>query len=55
MRGGPFDFVRLMLKEENGVEEDEPPSAVEIRNISILLAIPFVLPFIQRVEVFLHF
>lgn len=43
--------MRLMLKEDDdsGVE---PPSPDELRNISILRSIPFVIPFMQRVEMF---
>lgn len=50
-RRRPFEFVRLLLTEGEEGEED-PPSSVELRNISILRAMPFVIPFLQRVEMF---
>lgn len=46
----PFDFVRFFLTDDSSGDE-EPANAAEMRNITVLRLIPFVVPFMQRVEV----
>ncbi|VDM45041.1 unnamed protein product [Toxocara canis] len=52
IRERPFQFVRLLLREAKVDANEEPPTAAELRNISILRSIPFVIPFIHRVQMF---
>uniref|UniRef100_F1KU20 HECT-type E3 ubiquitin transferase n=1 Tax=Ascaris suum TaxID=6253 RepID=F1KU20_ASCSU len=51
-RERPFQFVRLLLRENEDNANEEPPTAAELRNISILQSIPFVIPFMHRVQMF---
>lgn len=47
----PFEFVRFLLHDDDDVDNKDPPSASELRNVSIVRSIPFVIPFMQRIEV----
>lgn len=52
----PFEFVRFLLHNRDSDANEDPPSVSELRNLSIVRSIPFVIPFMQRIEVFsLHF
>ncbi|VDN39774.1 unnamed protein product [Gongylonema pulchrum] len=48
----PFEFVRFLLPGE-GSDTEDPPTASELRDLSIVRNIPFVIPFMQRIEVLL--
>ncbi|EJW72347.1 hypothetical protein WUBG_16746, partial [Wuchereria bancrofti] len=46
----PFEFVRFLLDNRDSDANEDPPSASELRNLSIIRNIPFVIPFMQRIE-----
>uniref|UniRef100_A0AAF5PWG1 HECT-type E3 ubiquitin transferase n=1 Tax=Wuchereria bancrofti TaxID=6293 RepID=A0AAF5PWG1_WUCBA len=48
----PFEFVRFLLDNRDSDANEDPPSASELRNLSIIRNIPFVIPFMQRIEIF---
>ncbi|MCP9261537.1 Ubiquitin-protein ligase E3C [Dirofilaria immitis] len=48
----PFEFVRFLLHSKDSDANDDPPSVSELRNLSIVRNIPFVIPFMQRIEIF---
>ncbi|EJD76452.1 ubiquitin protein ligase [Loa loa] len=48
----PFEFVRFLLDNRDSDVNEDPPSVSELRNLSIVRSIPFVIPFIQRTEIF---
>uniref|UniRef100_A0A915Q257 HECT-type E3 ubiquitin transferase n=1 Tax=Setaria digitata TaxID=48799 RepID=A0A915Q257_9BILA len=48
----PFEFVRFLLHNKDLDANEDPPSASELRNLSIVRNIPFVIPFMQRIEIF---
>lgn len=47
----PFEFVRFLLDDRDSDANEDPPSVNELRNLSIVRNIPFVIPFMQRIEV----
>ncbi|VDK74445.1 unnamed protein product [Litomosoides sigmodontis] len=48
----PFEFVRFLLDSRDSDANEDPPSVSELRNLSIIRNIPFVIPFVQRIEIF---
>ncbi|VBB28069.1 unnamed protein product [Acanthocheilonema viteae] len=48
----PFEFVRFLLHNKDSDANEDPPSVSELRNLSIVRNIPFVIPFMQRIEIF---
>uniref|UniRef100_A0A0R3S4E8 HECT-type E3 ubiquitin transferase n=1 Tax=Elaeophora elaphi TaxID=1147741 RepID=A0A0R3S4E8_9BILA len=48
----PFEFVRFLLQNMDSDASEDPPSISELRNLSIVRNIPFVIPFMQRIEIF---
>lgn len=48
----PFEFVRFLLDNRDSDANEDPPSVSELRNLSIIRNIPFVIPFMQRIEIF---
>ncbi|VDO30539.1 unnamed protein product [Onchocerca flexuosa] len=48
----PFEFVRFLLHNTDSDANEDPPSVSELRNLAIVRNIPFVIPFMQRVEIF---
>uniref|UniRef100_A0A8R1XLL7 HECT-type E3 ubiquitin transferase n=1 Tax=Onchocerca volvulus TaxID=6282 RepID=A0A8R1XLL7_ONCVO len=48
----PFEFVRFLLHNTDSDANEDPPSVSELRNLAIVRNIPFVIPFMQRIEIF---
>ncbi|VDM95290.1 unnamed protein product [Thelazia callipaeda] len=48
----PFEFVRFLLRSRDTDASQDPPTAEELRNVFIVRNIPFVIPFMQRIEIF---
>lgn len=46
----PFEFIRFLLDNRDSDANEDPPSVSELRNLSIIRNIPFVIPFVQRIE-----
>ena len=51
-RERPFAFVRWLTHEEMEGEDGLQPTAVDLRNVTIMRRIPFVVPFLERVQIF---
>jgi hypothetical protein len=48
----PFSFVRFLTREQ--VEGMPQPSTTDLRNMTIMRRVPFVVPFLERVQVIIY-